>query len=236
MLRDPRRPKLVGGNIGIWRSDYERVNGYDENFRGWGCEDDDLRLRLRAAGIRVASIAWWTNIYHLWHPKTLSAPPTWRQGANVEYLQRPIRLTRCLAGLTRRRLQDLNIHVVGRQPPSAFAEEALPLWCRVGLSAEKKNAVHLRAENGPGAEVELALAPTCGKFSSAADCRVLLVPRGAVASRELIRGADLIFADCAIPGAEGRTFSLAAFDGIMQRQLGAMRSAATRTSAVAAAA
>ena len=43
----PTKPKLFGNNIGIWRTDYERVNGYDENFEGWGCEDDDLRLRLR---------------------------------------------------------------------------------------------------------------------------------------------------------------------------------------------
>src|SRR4051812_3293406 len=39
-IGDPRRPKLLGGNLGIARGDYERVNGYDENFEGWGCEDD----------------------------------------------------------------------------------------------------------------------------------------------------------------------------------------------------
>src|SRR5262245_53959659 len=104
LIRDPQRPKLFGGNIGIARSDYERVNGYDEIFQGWGCEDDDLRLRLRAAGVRIASIAWWTQTYHLWHPKTPSAPATWREGLNVDYLQRPARLTRCLAGLKKRRL------------------------------------------------------------------------------------------------------------------------------------
>ena len=49
-IRHPNKPKLIGNNVGIWRSDYERVNGYDENFHGWGCEDDDLRLRLRRAG------------------------------------------------------------------------------------------------------------------------------------------------------------------------------------------
>ncbi|HEY2759435.1 MAG TPA: glycosyltransferase, partial [Pirellulales bacterium] len=43
--RHPTKPKLVGNNVGIWRCDYERINGYDENFEGWGCEDDDLRLR-----------------------------------------------------------------------------------------------------------------------------------------------------------------------------------------------
>ena len=47
-LRHPTKPKLFGNNIGIWRRDYERVNGYDETFEGWGCEDDDLRLRCAA--------------------------------------------------------------------------------------------------------------------------------------------------------------------------------------------
>ena len=43
----PTKPRLAGNNVGIWRSDYERINGYDENFVGWGWEDDDLGRRLR---------------------------------------------------------------------------------------------------------------------------------------------------------------------------------------------
>ena len=34
----------------------EDINGYDEEFQGWGCEDDDLRLRLRKAGKKIRSI------------------------------------------------------------------------------------------------------------------------------------------------------------------------------------
>ncbi|HHN73607.1 MAG TPA: glycosyltransferase, partial [Acidobacteria bacterium] len=52
LLRHPTKPKLFGGTISIWKKDYERVNGYDERFEGWGCEDDDLRLRLKKAGLR----------------------------------------------------------------------------------------------------------------------------------------------------------------------------------------
>ena len=48
LIRHPTKPKLIGNNVGIWRRDYERVNGYDENFEGWGCEDDDLRLPAAA--------------------------------------------------------------------------------------------------------------------------------------------------------------------------------------------
>jgi len=60
-IHHPTKPKLVGNNIGISRRDYERVNGYDENFEGWGCEDDDFRIRLRQAGVQVASILRFTH-------------------------------------------------------------------------------------------------------------------------------------------------------------------------------
>jgi glycosyltransferase involved in cell wall biosynthesis len=100
-LRHPTKPKLFGGNVGIFRSDYERVNGYDENFQGWGCEDDDLRLRLRAAGIGIHSILDRTWTFHLWHPPGESTPTRWRDGANVDYLLRKHRPAFCHHGLTR---------------------------------------------------------------------------------------------------------------------------------------
>lgn len=102
-LHHPTKPKLFGGNIGIHRSDYERINGYDENFRGWGCEDDDLRLRLRAAGIKVRSILRWTCTYHLWHPRGDTTPSVWKEGANVSYLQRKDRPTYCANGVSKYR-------------------------------------------------------------------------------------------------------------------------------------
>lgn len=210
LIRDAKRPKLFGNNIGIARADYERINGYDENFRGWGCEDDDLRLRLRAAGVQIESILRWTHVYHLWHPKTPSAPAVWREGANVNYLHRPLRLTRCLAGLAKRRLQDLSVRLVGRRPPRELLDRTLPLWCRVALAHER----HSRPE------IELAFAPSTEPFGGS-DCRVLIVPAGQRPARELIRQSDLIFAAGDVPGLpEAKTFALESFDPILQRSLG----------------
>jgi glycosyltransferase involved in cell wall biosynthesis len=93
------KPKLFGGNVGIWRRDYAQVNGYDENFRGWGCEDDDLRLRLRKSGVGICSIAKWTQAYHLWHPPAPSSPAIWREGDNIAYFMRTTRVARCENGL-----------------------------------------------------------------------------------------------------------------------------------------
>ena len=56
LIRHPRKPRLLGGNLGLFREDYERVNGCDQRFVGWGHEDDDLNARMRAVGMRLKSI------------------------------------------------------------------------------------------------------------------------------------------------------------------------------------
>jgi GT2 family glycosyltransferase len=223
-LHSPTRPKLLGGNLALARADYERINGYDENFRGWGCEDDDVRLRLRAAGVRVGSIAWWTQVYHLWHPKTPSAPDTWRAGANVEYLRRPLRLTRCLAGLVRRELADLAIEIVGQPPARETIERLLPPWCRAAIHRRRDG--HQRGAEAEPAEIQFAFPGGGGKFSARSDCRVLIIPRGEsldAAARELTRRADVVFADAAPSDCKpGRVFPLKRVHDILPRQLGAL--------------
>lgn len=51
ILRNDTRPKLRGGVFAAFKSDLQRVNGFDENYRGWGNEDDDLGRRLYASGV-----------------------------------------------------------------------------------------------------------------------------------------------------------------------------------------
>jgi len=102
LMRHPTKPKLVGNNIGIWRSDYESINGYDEQFRGWGCEDDDLRIRLRRSRLRIESILDQTHTYHLWHPFVATRPRRWRDGQNVSYVRGSVRrAVRCQFGMRR---------------------------------------------------------------------------------------------------------------------------------------
>jgi glycosyltransferase involved in cell wall biosynthesis len=101
-LRISMRPRLSGNNIAIWRADYERVNGFDEQFVGWGFEDRDFQQRLERLGVRVRSILLRTTAVHLWHAP---APSFTRNGIgtpNLDYFRslgrRP---TFCVDGLVK---------------------------------------------------------------------------------------------------------------------------------------
>ena len=54
-------------NLGVWRRDFEAVNGFDETFQGWGYEDSDLAVRLLNSGVRRKEGAFATGVLHLWH-------------------------------------------------------------------------------------------------------------------------------------------------------------------------
>jgi glycosyltransferase involved in cell wall biosynthesis len=59
--------RIKGCNMGIWRDDLERINGFDESFQGWGHEDADLVVRLFHAGVMRKDGAFATEVFHLWH-------------------------------------------------------------------------------------------------------------------------------------------------------------------------
>lgn len=54
-------------NMAVWRSDFERVDGFDESFVGWGHEDADFVLRLHHAGVLRKNGFCATEVFHLWH-------------------------------------------------------------------------------------------------------------------------------------------------------------------------
>ncbi|MGH8854388.1 MAG: glycosyltransferase family 2 protein [Telluria sp.] len=59
--------RIKSCNLAVWRSDLERVNGFDESFVGWGHEDSDLVVRLFHAGVLRKDGAFATEVLHLWH-------------------------------------------------------------------------------------------------------------------------------------------------------------------------
>jgi glycosyltransferase involved in cell wall biosynthesis len=81
------RKQRLSSHFSIHREDIERVNGYDENFVGWGGEDEDLAIRLAASGLKGKSIMRKARVLHLWHPKEIG-DKHWKDGSNIEYLKR----------------------------------------------------------------------------------------------------------------------------------------------------
>ena len=61
------RPKVRGGYFGLMREDLLKVDGFDENYRGWGAEDDDLGRRLYRAGVVGRTVFRDEFPIHLWH-------------------------------------------------------------------------------------------------------------------------------------------------------------------------
>jgi glycosyltransferase involved in cell wall biosynthesis len=57
-------------NLAVWRSDLDRVDGFDARFSGWGKEDSDLLVRLLHTGLRRKDGAFATGVLHLWHPES----------------------------------------------------------------------------------------------------------------------------------------------------------------------
>lgn len=66
----PKDERLVRTcNLSLWVRDFDRVDGFDESFVGWGLEDTEFAVRLIAQGVRVRSGRFATNVFHLWHPE-----------------------------------------------------------------------------------------------------------------------------------------------------------------------
>jgi GT2 family glycosyltransferase len=55
-------------NASVPRAAFEAVNGFDEAFVGWGCEDDDLGLRLLLSGSWGRSVFASARALHQFHP------------------------------------------------------------------------------------------------------------------------------------------------------------------------
>ena len=80
-----RKVRLITMQASLPREAFERVNGFDEAYEGWGEEDVDLGFRLQLAGLRPRSVLEESRALHLDHD-----PPV-RRRANLDRLRRPRR-------------------------------------------------------------------------------------------------------------------------------------------------
>ena len=54
-------------NLGVWKDDFNNINGLDESYIGWGREDSDFVVRLINNGIYRKEAIFSTGLLHLHH-------------------------------------------------------------------------------------------------------------------------------------------------------------------------
>jgi glycosyltransferase involved in cell wall biosynthesis len=59
---------IKGCNMGFWKDDLIAVNGFNEDFIGWGREDSELAARLFKYGLKRKEHPFRAVCFHLWHP------------------------------------------------------------------------------------------------------------------------------------------------------------------------
>ncbi len=86
-------------NLAAWREDFFAVNGFDEDFTGWGFEDSDFVQRLLNGGRRRLTTRWAVPVLHLWH----ASQDRSRERANFARLEQTIasRAVRASRGVDR---------------------------------------------------------------------------------------------------------------------------------------
>ena len=59
---------ILGSNFSIFKSDLEKINGFNAEFAGPGWEDTDIDYRLRLAGVKIRTLRHRIVEYHVEHP------------------------------------------------------------------------------------------------------------------------------------------------------------------------
>lgn len=61
-----------GCNMSYWKTDLVKVNGFSEEFVGWGREDSEFAVRMLNNGIERYNLKFGGVVYHLWHKENKS--------------------------------------------------------------------------------------------------------------------------------------------------------------------
>jgi glycosyltransferase involved in cell wall biosynthesis len=77
MIHNPWLSQIVSGettkfksracNLSMYKSDYVKVNGFNEDFTGWGEEDSEFTWRLMQSGLKKINVRFSMVGYHLDH-------------------------------------------------------------------------------------------------------------------------------------------------------------------------
>ncbi len=85
-LRLLRKPSngVLGCNMAYSVEDAKAINGFNNDFEGWGAEDDEFAIRLLNHGVKMQTLKFGAIVYHLWH----RAAERTRFDENVQLLEK----------------------------------------------------------------------------------------------------------------------------------------------------
>ncbi len=96
---------VKGCNMSFWRNDIIAINGYDENFIGWGREDSDIAIRLMNNGGKKRFLKQRAIMYHIWHKEASRS----LEKENVERMNAAIenKMTWVDNGITKYKIEEV---------------------------------------------------------------------------------------------------------------------------------
>lgn len=62
--------RIRGANLSFWKKDVLRVNGFNEDFVGWGREDSEFAVRMNNIGVDRLHLKFMAFGYHLYHKES----------------------------------------------------------------------------------------------------------------------------------------------------------------------
>jgi glycosyltransferase involved in cell wall biosynthesis len=91
-----------GANLSFWKEDLLSINGFNEDFVGWGREDSEFAVRMENQGIKRKHLKFAGFGYHLYHPENSRK----QLSINDSILIRTIneRLKRCENGINKQKI------------------------------------------------------------------------------------------------------------------------------------
>lgn len=97
--RNMNSGKLRGCNISYWRKDAIAINGYNEDFIGWGYEDFNFAQRLINANVSSKRIKHAAIQFHIYHPEAIKGDT--KIGDEIQIHTLKNKVTTCKNGIVK---------------------------------------------------------------------------------------------------------------------------------------
>ncbi len=90
--------KFRGCNVSFWKDDFIEVNGYNEEFEGWGREDSELMVRLYNNRVKGKRLRYAGIVFHIYH--MVKSKSRLEENDRIEKLSLENKLIRCNKGIS----------------------------------------------------------------------------------------------------------------------------------------